>query len=250
MRLLVTRPQPQADEWVAALHAAGFDAAALPLLAIAAPEDAAAVQAAAARLPALALVVFVSPNAAQRFFDTAAPVHWPPGPLAAAPGPGTAQMLRALGVPAEAIVEPPAGAAQFDSEALWQVLQPRRDWAGAEVLLVRGDGGREFLADALRAQGAQVQALQAYRREAPAWSSAQRALLDAALAAPAEHLWLLSSSEALEHLDGLLPEASWAASQAVCTHERIAARARSLGFGRVDCIAPGLDTLERHLRQA
>jgi uroporphyrinogen-III synthase len=115
---------------------------------------------------------------------------------------------------------------------------------------VRGDGGREFLADALRAQGAQVQALQAYRRQAPAWSSAQRALLDAALAAPAEHLWLLSSSEALEHLDGLLPEASWAASQAVCTHERIAARARSLGFGRVDCIAPGLDTLERHLRQA
>jgi uroporphyrinogen-III synthase len=133
---------------------------------------------------------------------------------------------------------------------LWTVLQPRRDWVDAEVLLVRGDGGREFLADALRAQGARVQALQAYRRQAPAWSSAQRALLDAALAEPADHLWLLSSSEALDHLDRLVPEASWAGSQALCTHQRIAARARALGFGRVDCIAPGLDVLVQHLKRA
>jgi uroporphyrinogen-III synthase len=250
MRLLVTRPQPQADEWVAALHDAGFDAVALPLLAIGPAEDRAALRAAASSLAEMALVVFVSPNAVQRFFEDAGPLPWPPQLLAAAPGPGTAAALRALGVPGPAIVEPPVEAAQFDSESLWAVLQPRRFWAGARVLLVRGEGGREFLADALRAQGAQVQALQAYRRQAPAWSSAQRALLDAALAAPAEHLWLLSSSEALEHLDRLLPEASWAASQAVCTHERIATRARSLGFGRVDCIAPGLDALVRHLRQA
>ena len=68
MRLLVTRPQPQADEWVAALRGAGFDAAALPLLDIVPAENPAALRAAAAQLPALTLVVFVSPNAAQRFF--------------------------------------------------------------------------------------------------------------------------------------------------------------------------------------
>jgi uroporphyrinogen-III synthase len=73
MRLLVTRPQPLADEWVGSLRAAGFDAAALPLRAIAAPQDPAAVHAAAARLPSMALVVFVSPIAAQRFFAEAAP---------------------------------------------------------------------------------------------------------------------------------------------------------------------------------
>lgn len=249
MRLLVTRPQPQADEWVAALRGAGFDAAALPLLDIVPAENPAALRAAAAQLPALTLVVFVSPNAAQRFFDATGPLNWPPQVLAAAPGPGTAAALRALGVPQSLIVEPPAGAAQFDSESLWAVLQPRRSWTGAEVLLVRGDGGREFLADALRAQGARVQALQAYRRQAPAWSSAQRVLLDAALAEPTAHLWLLSSSEALEHLDRLVPEVSWAASQAVCTHERIAARAEALGFGRVDCIPPGLDRLVHHLKR-
>jgi uroporphyrinogen-III synthase len=151
-------------------------------------------------------------------------------------------------VPAAAVVEPAADAAQFDSESLWQVLQPLRHWAGARVLLVRGDGGREFLAEALQQQGATVSAVQAYRRLAPAWSPAQRALLDAALAEPKAHLWLLSSSQALQHLDALVPEASWQASQAVCTHERIAARATGLGFGRVDCIAPGLDTLLVHLR--
>lgn len=247
-RLLVTRPRPQADAWVADLRAAGFDAAALPLLDIAGPADAAAVRDAAARLSTFAAVVFVSPNAVQRFFEAAGLARWPAQVLAAGPGPGTAAALRARGVPAACVVEPAAGSAQFDSETLWAVLQPLRAWAGAPVLLVRGDGGREFLAQAFAAQGARVETLQAYRRQAPTWSATERALLDAALAEPARHLWLLSSSEAIEHLAGLAPGVGWAASRAVCTHARIATRARAIGFGQVDCIAPGLDPLVQHLR--
>lgn len=248
LRLLVTRPWPQADAWVEDLRAAGFDAVALPLLDIAGPADAPAVRDAAARLGTFAAVVFVSPNAAQRFWETAGLAQWPAQVLAAGPGPGTAAALRALGVPAACVVEPAAGSAQFDSEALWSALQPLRDWTGAPVLIVRGDGGREFLAQAFGAHGARVETLQAYRRQPPAWGPVERALLGAALAAPAAHLWLLSSSEAIEHLPGLAPGVSWAASRAVCTHARIAARARALGFGQVDSIAPGLGPLLRHLR--
>jgi hypothetical protein len=46
----------------------------------------------------------------------------------------------------------------------------------------------------------------------------------------------------------LAAQARWTASHAVCTHERIAARARAAGFGHVECIAPGLDVLVKHLR--
>jgi uroporphyrinogen-III synthase len=73
--VLVTRPQPQADEWVARLQALGVPAVALPLMGIAAPADAAPVHAAWQSIAqpglageTLALVMFVSPNAVDRFF--------------------------------------------------------------------------------------------------------------------------------------------------------------------------------------
>ena len=40
MRVLVTRPQAQADDWVARLQALGLDAVGLPLLGIAPPPTA------------------------------------------------------------------------------------------------------------------------------------------------------------------------------------------------------------------
>ena len=76
MRVLVTRPQPQADDWVSLLCARGIDAVALPLIEIAAAPDARAVAAAWASLPSRSLVVFVSPNAAERFI-----AERPHGPL-------------------------------------------------------------------------------------------------------------------------------------------------------------------------
>ena len=79
--LLVTRPQPQADAWVARLQALGLAASAFPLLGIDGPSDPAPVQAAWATLARgaddgqrpLAMVMFVSPSAVQRFFDCRPP---------------------------------------------------------------------------------------------------------------------------------------------------------------------------------
>jgi uroporphyrinogen-III synthase len=111
------------------------------------------------------------------------------------------------------------------------------------VLIVRGDGGREWLAETLRGAGAQVEALAAYRRVAPQPDEAQRAVLDAALAQPRAHLWLFSSSEAIDRLDALAGArgpAAWREARAIATHPRIAARARALGIGRVHEAAPGM----------
>lgn len=237
MKALVTRPAAQAAEWVAQLTARGIDAAALPLIGIDAPADPAPVDAAWRTLAAQALVVFVSPNAAERFFaHRPAGRGWPAGTWAGAPGPGTAGELQRLGVPPGAIVAPDEEAAQFDSEALWARLSTLRAWQGVQVTIVRGDGGRDWLAQTLRAAGAQVQQLSAYRRVAPVLDADQQRRLDAARAAPADHLWLFSSSEAIAHLVALAPQAAWGDASALATHPRIAARAREAGFGRVvDC---------------
>lgn len=243
MRVLVTRPQPQADEWTTRLRAAGLDAVALPLIDIAAPADPAALTAAWAGLAQRDLAVFVSPTAAARFF-AARPAGraWPAGLLAAAPGPGTARTLRELGVPSAQIVEPPAAALQFDSESLWPVLMARRGWRGARVLVVRGDGGREALGTRLREQGAQVEALAAYRRQAPEFDAEGRARLAAALQSPALHAWLFSSSQAIAHLLACAPEFAAGApvARAVATHPRIAQHAREAGFGSVLACTPAL----------
>lgn len=251
MRVIVTRPAVQAAPWVGNLQAQGIDAVAVPLIVIAGPADAPAVRAAWATLPARHLVVFVSPNAAQSFFDHApSGARWPAGLRAASPGPGTTALLLRLGVAPQQIVAPAVDAAQFDSEALWKQLGGL-DWRGASVLVVRGTSGREWLTGELRAQGAAVEHLAAYRRLPPTLDPATRQLLAAAHADPGHHLWLFSSSEAVDGLArvqaasaqgapagggrsfGDAGSDAFAAWRALATHPRIAARAQQLGFAQV-----------------
>ncbi len=267
-RLLVTRPAEQCPAWVGALQAAGLPAEALPLLAVGPLDDRRALQAAWARLGDWRLLVFVSPNAVQHFFEARpADCAWPATTQAAAPGPGSAAALRAAGVPAAQVVEPRPDAERFDTESLWAVLQARPGgWAGQPVLILRGledaapaarppsrapdlpgaqaGVGREWLGRTLEAAGASVETLACYRRGAPPADAALQARLLALREAAAETVWLFSSAEALDHLARLeatmppLPTPWRAASTALCTHARIAARARAAGFARVEELPP------------
>lgn len=240
---LITRPEPQASQWVGKLAALGVHAVAMPLLEITAAPEPEVVRAAAAQWQSGDLVMFVSPNAAAQCVACLDPAwRWPGGVLAAATGPGTVAVLKAAGVPVEAIVAPDAQAAQWDSEHLWQQLQGQ-DWQGRRAWVVRGDGGRDWLAQTLASAGAHVQFVQAYGRIRPSWSLAQRAVVAQAVAMPEAHVWLLSSSEALEHLLAMAPGVAWAQSVALASHPRIAQRARALGFGRVDEIQPTPDAV-------
>ncbi|TDM09452.1 MAG: uroporphyrinogen-III synthase [Ideonella sp. MAG2] len=230
---LITRPEPQASQWVGKLAALQVHAVALPLLAIAPAPVPLAVQQAAAEWKAGDVVMFVSPNAASQCLAClSAGWGWPAGVMAAATGPGTVAVLAAAGVPPELIVAPDAQAAQWDSEHLWLRLQSLH-WPGRRAWVVRGDGGRDWLAHTLAGAGAQVQFVQAYARERPLWTPAQLAVVAQAAAEPQAHVWLLSSSEALDHLQALAPGVDWARSVALASHPRIAERARAVGFGRV-----------------
>lgn len=238
-RLIVTRPLAQALPWVAALRGRGVDAVALPLIGIEPLADPAPLHAAWVALPGLHWVMFVSANAVEHFFAARPPgVVWPAGLRAGAPGPGTRSALEAAGV---ALIDEPVPE-QADSEGLWARVGPR-DWTGRHVLVVRGEDGRDWLADRLRASGAEVAFLAAYRRTAPTLAGEAAAVLHAAAAAPGRHAFAFGSSEAVGHLQRLLPQADWGPALALTGHPRIADAARAAGFGQVRVLPPrdGLD---------
>jgi uroporphyrinogen-III synthase len=256
--LIVVRPRAQAEDWVAALHARGVAAQALPLIDILpAPEPArvvetfAAITAASARAhddeSAQPVVVFVSPNAVAGCFAALEKTSWPAHAWAAATGPGTVAALRAAGVDDARIVAPEPSDGTFDSEALWRRIASW-GWEGRPVWIVRGNGGRDWLANQLATAGARVAFVQAYERAAPRLDEPGRALLAAACAEPACWTWMFSSSEAIENLRALAPGADWRAARALATHPRIAGHAQAAGFGRVDVVAPTLEAVAEACR--
>lgn len=251
MLILVTRPEPQASEWAAELSALGAPAAALPLIDIVPPAHASAVEAAWQALQDIRLVMFVSPNAVAWFARLRpADCRWPEHTLAAAPGPGTAHAMRQWladsGLQATQALSPPENSPQFDSEHLWPVLAPL-PWAGQRVLVISGGDqtdarGRAWLSEQLRQAGAQVDAVLTYQRQISRWTAEQRALGEQAYARPAEHAWLLSSSEAVDHLVTHLGPPPPGA-QALATHPRVADRAHHAGFDHVTVVTPRPDAV-------
>lgn len=255
--VLVTRPQPQADEWVGRLHLLGQQAAALPLLAIQPLSgDDVLLQQAWRQVAGCRLLMFVSPNAVTALMaGRPAGWVWPEHLLAGATGPGTVAALRAAGVPESVIAAPRPDAAQFDAETLWAHRLEREDWSAQRVLIVRASEGRDWLSERLSSRGAQVSHVAAYRRCAPRWGDTERAQLHQAVQSPQQHAWLLSSSEAIGHLKGCLDDlgaASWwdAVLQvpAWATHPRIVQSARATGFTRVHPAQPDPAWLVQALR--
>ena len=246
LTLVLTRPRPQAGDWLTRLAALGVNALSLPLIEIipGAPQAAAD---AWTQLPQAALAMFVSPNAVEHFFK-ARTGDWPAQTLAACVGPGSARALLEAGVPPQQIVQPPADAASLDSEHLWPLLEGL-DWQGRLALILRGDGGRDWLAERLRERGARTLDFSVYQRRCPVLSAAEQAVLTAVLVAPARYRWLFSSAEAIGHLQTLAPAATdWAASQAIATHPRIAARARQLGLVDVVLARPDAAAVVRAMQ--
>lgn len=236
MPLLITRPEAQALPWVQRLQAQGVPALALPLIAIAPLADRVPLHQAWQRLPGTALLMFVSANAVAQFFAARpAGQPWPSETRAASTGPGTTAALLAAGVPLAQVVAPADDAPRLDSEALWARLATE-SWAGRRVLVVRGEDGRDWLAEQFAAAGADVAFLAAYRRAVPVLSAEEQAHLAAAVASPDTHVWWFTSSEAVHHLQSLAPGLPWAAASAWASHPRIAQAAQAAGFGRVQAV--------------
>lgn len=236
-RVLVTRPQAEAMRWTEALRAQGVLAETLPLIEIAPVADPTPVQAAWQALPSWAALMFVSANAVQHFM-AARPAAQALLAQAWGTGPGTEAALRLAAWPQALIRCPGVHAPQWDSEALWALVQGDvQAWAGRQVLIVRGAdaqgqmAGRDWLARQLEASGVQVSQCVAYLRRVPCFDETQQARARQALQDGS--WWLFSSSEAAQNLAQWLPGAIGPGARALATHPRIAERLRSQGWGQV-----------------
>lgn len=254
-QVVVTRPERDATPWVDALRQRGIDAWALPLIEVRPAADARPVQQVWQRWGYWDGALYVSANAVDHFYarkPALAPVDIAQTAIktiAFAPGPGTGQALLRQGVAPEYVATPPANSPQFDSEALWSVVQ-HRIGPGFRLLVVRGttlgaaqqDGvGRDWFAAQVLARGGAVDYVVVYERGAPQWSQATCAAV--AQAAGGGAIWLFSSSEAIANLLANVPGVSWQRARAICTHPRIALAARAAGFGVVCESRPTMDSV-------
>lgn len=220
--ILVTRPARQAAGFAQKIAALGGSPVIFPAIVILPPDDRAAVDRAHAALGAYDIAIFISPNAVE--YGAPDPRSWPPRLATFAPGPGTAEALAATGIGGVRIP-----ATTFDSEGLLE-LRELSEVRGKRVLILRGEGGREQLADTLRARGAQVDAVACYRRAQP--RSDGQGLAEAFGIGSIDAV-TITSSEALDNLWSIANEpirAAWRARPTFAPHPRIVARARDLGL--------------------
>jgi uroporphyrinogen-III synthase len=160
--ILVTRPVEQSAGLARLIRAAGGKPIMFPGLEIEPLAGGATAAAAFDRLPNFGLVIFISPNAVRMGMPYILKYGGlPTGAKVAAIGPATAAELKKSGV--RDIISPQQG---FDSEALLGEFS-KMQIAGGRVLIVRGQGGREYLGEALRSRGATVEYLECYRRVRP-----------------------------------------------------------------------------------
>jgi uroporphyrinogen-III synthase len=248
--VVITRPRQQAEPLARAVAALGRTPVLLPLLEISPlPEDSAAcaeLRRVLADLASYALVAFVSPNAIDAVFAHIG--HWPEGVEIAVVGEGSRAALAKHGVAGGTVrIHCPPDPAHSDSEHLLQSLDLGR-LAGRRVLVVRGDGGRELMPDALRGAGAAVETVTAYRRAVPALTPDLAAQLAGLLAGPND--WIITSSEALrglvslvERLDANELQHQLRHQRLIVPHVRIHETARALGFTRLALSGSGDERL-------
>jgi uroporphyrinogen-III synthase len=244
--VVITRPRAQAARLAASVAALGREVVELPLLEISALPDQAPLRAVLADLSRFAMVAFVSPNAVDAAF--AHLKAWPAGVLLAVLGEGSRSALALHGITdANARIVSPPDPANSDSEHLLAAL-PLDQLGGKEVLIVRGESGRELLVDALRAAGAIVSTVAAYRRSVPQLTPELAARLEQLLAQPCD--WVVTSSEALRGLHGLLEQMAAGTAVAkmqhqhwIVPHARIAETAKQLGLARLTLTGSGDERL-------
>lgn len=170
-RVLVTRPRAQAPELAGRLAVLGAEPIVAPAISIVPPENTRPLREACAAAASFAWIVFTSANAVDAFMEHLAAVGSGAPALAGvrmcAIGPATAARLATYGLTVD------LAPADHRGEGVSAALRTGRDLRGTRLLLPRADIARPALPDALRAAGAQVTEVTAYRTiAAPDWPGA------------------------------------------------------------------------------
>lgn len=219
LRVLVTRPAAQADKLVSLLKQQNAAPVLLPLIEIKAID--------AGSWPIIDWrkidwLIFVSRNAVQHFC-----AGWgkklPARLQCVAVGNGTAQAMREQGLTVSLQPEISNG-----SEGLL-TLPEMQQLKDQKIVIVRGQGGRELLADTLQARGASIRYIEVYSRQLPKVSNAQK------MAALETDILLATSVQSVANLLRIFAESKQqiCAKPLVVLSERIKQYALAQGFSDI-----------------
>lgn len=197
-RLLLTRPAEDCAALAQTLAGQGLFGHCLPLLAIEPLDETPEQRSLLLDLDRYCAVIAVSKPAARLGLERL-DRYWPQPPMRQrwfAVGAATGTLLRDWGLDAH---WPEQG---DDSEALLALPALQQALAGPDpqVLILRGDSGRDWLAEQLRERGVRVDYLPLYRRVLPDYPAGT---LQAILREQALNALVVSSGEGLAHLQQL-----------------------------------------------
>ena len=247
-RLLLTRPADDCATLAAQLAEHGIYGSCLPLLEIEPLAETAEQRSLLLELDRYCAVIVVSKPAA-RFGLQRLDTFWPQPPIHQrwfSVGAATGQILADYGL---SVSWPEGG---DDSEALMGLpaFSEALNVPNPRVLIMRGDTGREVLAEHLRGQGLTVDYLPLYRRRMPDYACGE---LSRRVVAERLNGLVVSSGQGFEHLRQLAGEA-WpelARLPLFVPSPRVAEQAREVGARQViDCrgasAAALLQALQEH----
>jgi len=231
--VVVTRPTEQARALTNMVRQHGGTPLPFPLLDIVPLQDYRQFDACLHQVDRTDWAIFISTNAVQQGMSRLLQQHpvLPPQLRFAAIGTNTATELQKFGV--RDVLTP---LNRFDSEHLL-ALPEMQAVSGQQIMIFRGVGGRELMAESLRARGAEVTFAECYRRINPQqdagdlprlWQNKQLYAL------------VVTSSEALRNLLELAGTAAWLRDVLICVnHPRIGELAQQHGLKVAVANEPG-----------
>lgn len=196
--MLVTRPAHQSQHMIELLESAGATTLAFPSIEITPVSPNQELKQRLDELTKYRMIIFISANAVEfglKIIEKAAKSinH----ATIVAIGNSTANALHKHHIPVA--IQP---GENFTSEALLQLPAMQAEQiAGNDILIVRGTGGRTYLAETLRSRGARVDYMEVYQRSRP--ESDTSALIEL-WAAGGIHMVTVTSNESLKNLYDML----------------------------------------------
>lgn len=244
--IAITRPMDQAKNLSVAIEQQGGHSIFFPLIAISPLSDYSEFDEKVSKLSQADWAIFISSNAV----DNAMPRiiqqygRLPDTLKFAAIGPQTAKQLASYGV--QHVLIPNV---RFDSEALL-ALSEMQTVDNQRIIIFRGIGGRELLAETLQQRGAQIDFAECYQRVNP---QVNCELLAQLWQAHQCHAMVVTSSEAMRNLLAMTHQGNdeWIRNIPICVnHARIAEEASAVGLEVFIASAPGDESMLSCLQQA
>ena len=230
LSILVTRPASQAKTLIDKLQQLGARAVAFPTVEIQpltqSPEFISTIK----NVKDADMLIFISRNSVKHALPIIKQEHPSMADQlkVAAVGPGTADEIRELGVTVDIMPDN-----QYNTDGLLAINE-LVECAGKQIIIVRGEGGKEQLAETLSKRGAHVSYLECYRRALP------KNDISGALS-PTPDLIIATSHDVLQNLYDMTPEPLREVlleCQLLVTSPNMVELCETLGFSHPAIVAP------------